>query len=65
MVSDDALQFWQERFSKHGVEQEDIINRVGRQTLRFKDAEGQRLMLVSDETNEGVAGGTPREHEDS
>ncbi|WP_432355494.1 ring-cleaving dioxygenase [Sporosarcina sp. A2] len=63
VVSDDALQFWQERFSKHGVEQEDIINRVGRQTLRFKDAEGQRLMLVSDETNEGVAGGTPREHE--
>src|SRR5699024_9318416 len=62
--SDEALVFWQKRFSEHDVEQEEIKERFGRQTLRFRDGENQRLMLVSDEHNVGVAGGRPFERDD-
>lgn len=64
VASDEALYFWKERFKKYGVDQEEITERVGRKTIRFTDAEGQRLMLVSDEKNAGVEGGTPRFHEE-
>lgn len=57
--TDEAIQYWKARFVEHGVEHEDITNESGRNTLSFKDFEGQRLMLVSDENNEGVAGGHP------
>ncbi|MFE8699418.1 ring-cleaving dioxygenase [Cytobacillus sp. FJAT-54145] len=57
--NDEALQYWKKRFEENGVEHEDILTHSGRATLAFKDFEGQRLMLVSDEHNEGVAGGTP------
>jgi len=62
--SDEALVFWQKRFSKYDVEHEEIKVRFGRQTVRFRDFENQRLMLVSDEHNVGVAGGRPFERDD-
>lgn len=62
VASDKALQFWQERFTEYGVEQDEITEQIGRKTIRFKDPEGQRLMLISDERNKGVQGGTPQTH---
>lgn len=62
--NDEALMFWQKRFSKYDVGHEEIKERFGRQTLRFRDFENQRLMLVSDENNVGVAGGSPFERDD-
>lgn len=59
-VADNAvLDFWKNRFADLGVEHEIVIERAGRKTLAFRDPEGQRLILVSDENNKGVAGGTP------
>jgi len=57
--SNEALRYWQERFAQFGVDHDEIVNRGGRETIAFRDPEGQRLVLVSDETNSGVAGGTP------
>lgn len=57
--NDAALHHFQKRFEDFGVWQEPIRERAGRKTLYFKDPEGQRLMLVSDETNVGVAAGKP------
>lgn len=58
-VPDDrALEYWKNRLDEHQVERGEIREQAGRQTLSFKDPEGQRLILVSDETNEGVPGGT-------
>lgn len=57
--NDDALAFWEKRLKEHGIQTEGIKDRAGRQTLAFRDKEGQRLILVSDEKNEGVAGGQP------
>jgi glyoxalase family protein len=56
---DDSLRFWKDRFKEHGVEHDDVSNESGRATLSFRDFEGQRLVLVSDEHNLGVKGGTP------
>jgi glyoxalase family protein len=59
-VKDDAaLNYWENRLKDHGIEIEGIKDRAGRQTLAFRDFEGQRLILVSDEKNKGVAGGKP------
>jgi glyoxalase family protein len=59
VANDRALAYWKQRFEELEVEHDDIIERAGRSTLAFKDFEGQRLILVSDETNKGVSGGTP------
>lgn len=59
VANDQALQYWKERFDQYNVEHEEIKERAGRATLAFKDFEGQRLVLVSDEHNKGVAGGKP------
>lgn len=56
---DQSLQYWKTRFEELGVEHDDISTENGRATLHFRDFEGQRLILVSDENNEGVAGGKP------
>lgn len=55
--NDKALDYWKERFEAFNVEHEEIKDRAGRLTLAFKDFEGQRLILVSDENNTGVQGG--------
>ncbi|MFD9627076.1 ring-cleaving dioxygenase [Peribacillus muralis] len=59
--SDDALAFWEKRFVEYGVEHEGVSTRFQRRVLPFKDPEGQRLVLVSDQENKGVQGGIPWE----
>lgn len=61
--SDAALGFWQKRLDAYGIEHEPMKERFGRETIRFRDFEEQRLMLVSDETNVGVDAGHPYAHE--
>ncbi|WP_334075508.1 MULTISPECIES: ring-cleaving dioxygenase [Paenibacillus] len=57
--SDRALEYWSRRLAEFEVEHEEVKQRAGRATLAFKDFEGQRLVLVSDEHNAGVPGGKP------
>src|SRR5699024_2449727 len=57
--NDEALLYWQNRFKEHKVDQDEIIEQANRKTIHFRDPEGQRLSLVSDETNTGVDGGVP------
>ncbi|BAB05894.1 ring-cleaving dioxygenase [Halalkalibacterium halodurans] len=57
--SDEALQYWLKRFDEFGIEHDGVSHHTGRATLAFRDFEGQRLELVSDENNEGVASGIP------
>ncbi|MCT2538165.1 ring-cleaving dioxygenase [Aquibacillus koreensis] len=59
VANDEALTYWKKRFEKYEVEHGEIEEQFGRNVLFFKDPEGQRLMLVSDEKNKGVAAGTP------
>ncbi|CQR53037.1 ring-cleaving dioxygenase [Paenibacillus riograndensis] len=56
---DKALEYWTQRLAEFQVEHDEIQDRGGRKTLAFRDHEGQRLILVSDEHNQGVAGGKP------
>ncbi|MFD2617263.1 ring-cleaving dioxygenase [Terrilactibacillus laevilacticus] len=57
--NDKALMYWKDRLERFNVEHEEIQDRGGRLTLAFKDFEGQRFYLVSDENNQGVAAGFP------
>lgn len=57
--NDAALTYWEQRFTEYHVEHGTITVLGGRQTLSFRDFEGQRFLLVSDEFNKGVAGGKP------
>lgn len=57
--SDESLLYWVERFDEKGVSHGMITTESGRKTLSFTDFEGQRLTLVSDENDQGVAAGTP------
>lgn len=59
VASDEALRYWKERFEQFSVDHDEMIERAGRNTIAFRDFEGQRLVLVSDEHNEGVKGGIP------
>jgi glyoxalase family protein len=61
VANDEALRYWKERFEQFEVDHDEITERAGRQTIAFRDFEGQRLVLVSDENNNGVAGGVPWE----
>lgn len=59
-VADDAaLIFWKKRFTELGIEHGEIKEKANRKTLAFRDPEGQRLILVSDQNDKGVKGGTP------
>ncbi|MDQ0255138.1 glyoxalase family protein [Evansella vedderi] len=59
--NDESLNYWKMRLEEYEVDHDEIMKDSGRATLAFRDFEGQRLILVSDEKNEGVAGGTPWE----
>lgn len=59
VANDEALGYWESRLREHGVDFEPVTEFAGRKVIRFRDPEGQRLVLVSDEHNEGVAGGSP------
>ncbi|WP_042220452.1 ring-cleaving dioxygenase [Oceanobacillus manasiensis] len=59
-VKDDkALDYWKQRFTEYKVDHDEISTVNNRRIISFRDPEGQRLKLVSDETNNGVKGGTP------
>jgi glyoxalase family protein len=57
----EALAFWQEHLAAAGVDHDPVTVRAGRATLAFRDGEGQRLLLVAEEDDAGVAGGRPWE----
>lgn len=59
---EDALAYWQERLAAEGVEHGPMRRAAGRAELPFRDFEGQRLSLVADGDEPGVAGGTPWIH---
>ncbi len=61
IANDQALLYWKRRFQELHIEHDEVMDRAGRATLAFRDIEGQRLILVSDEINKGVQGGTPWE----
>lgn len=57
--SDAALDYWVSRFDEHKVQHGEISERFGKKYLEFEDYDNQRLQLISDEKNTGVAPGTP------
>ncbi|WP_027964855.1 ring-cleaving dioxygenase [Halalkalibacillus halophilus] len=59
--NDQALEYWETRLTEADVNHDGIVEQFGRKVLPFKDFENQRLMLVSDENDSGVAGGVPWE----
>lgn len=59
VASDQALEYWMDRFTEHGVKFEQMREFAGRQVVFFEDPEGQQLSLVSDEYNKGVETGRP------
>lgn len=59
-VKDDAaLRYWEHRLEENEIPHEGIADQNGRSVIYFRDPEGQRLVLVSDQTNEGVPAGKP------
>lgn len=63
VMSEEALDFWQQRFTELGIEQDAIEERFGRKTLAFQDREGSRLQLVVDD-GKGIPYGVPWVRED-
>lgn len=61
--TEEALQFWKQRFDQFNIDHDEIVDRFGRNTLTFRDTEGSRLMLVVDD-GRGVPFGEPWEKED-
>lgn len=57
--SDAAIQYYKKRFEEFGVAHEEIKEEFGRNVLSFWDEDEQAYQLISDETNQGVAAGTP------
>ncbi|WP_239256232.1 ring-cleaving dioxygenase [Listeria ilorinensis] len=57
--SDAALEYWHQRFEQLGVTHGEIETIFERKILTFEDFDEQRLMLISDENNQGVQAGTP------
>jgi glyoxalase family protein len=57
--NDKALQYWKDRLEQFDVDHDEIQVVNGHSSLPFRDKEGQRLVLISDENNRGVAGGKP------
>lgn len=59
---DHTLMYWQDRLNLYGVNNDGITNEADRKVIHFNDPEGHSFTLVSDEINNGVAGGIPHEH---
>lgn len=59
VTSDHALKYWEKRLDEYEVVHHGITETFHRKVLPFQDHEGQRIMLVSDQSNEGVAAGLP------
>lgn len=59
VLNDSAIHFWKKRFEVMKVIHEPIQERFGHQILPFYDHDGHRMVLISDQYNSGVAGGSP------
>ncbi|MCE7792896.1 ring-cleaving dioxygenase [Salipaludibacillus sp. CUR1] len=57
--NDAALDYWVKRFDRLDVKHTGIKEQFGKKTISFVDFDDQQYQLISDETNEGVAGGIP------
>lgn len=57
--NDEALEYWETRFDRLGVEHEGIQELFGKNTLSFTDFDNQQYQLISDEANKGIESGTP------
>lgn len=57
--SDEALDYYLNRFEKFNVKHEGIQEVFGKKVLPFSEPDGQRYQLVSDANNEGMAAGKP------
>lgn len=57
--TDEALAYWEKRFTRLHVKHEGIQEQFGKKILPFVDFDDQHYQLISDEHNEGVASGTP------
>ncbi|PVY37335.1 ring-cleaving dioxygenase [Pontibacter virosus] len=57
--SDAALAYWEKRFDRLNVKHSGIQKQFGKHTLPFVDFDDQQYQLISDETNTGIASGTP------
>lgn len=59
--NDAALDYWVKRFNRLNVKHQGIQEQFGKQILSFVDFDEQQYQLISDETDTGVASGTPWE----
>lgn len=57
--SDEALDYWIQRFDRLQVKHEGIQEQFGVKVLSFVDFDDQKYRLISDENNIGVASGIP------
>ncbi|MCP2045316.1 ring-cleaving dioxygenase [Pontibacter sp. HSC-36F09] len=56
---DTALAYWEKRFDRFKVQHTGVQEQFSKKTLPFVDFDDQQYQLVSDETNTGIATGTP------
>lgn len=59
--TDASLSYWAQRFDEAQVAHGPINERFGKRFMNFVDFDNQQYALISDEQNEGVAGGIPWE----
>lgn len=57
--SDEAIDFWQERFAELGIVTAAPYLFFGKKVLPFEDGDGAEYLLISDEWDAGEAGGRP------
>ncbi|KRN57799.1 ring-cleaving dioxygenase [Carnobacterium divergens] len=57
--SDNALDYWLERFDQHNVTHTGLTSQFGNKSIQFVDFDGQQYQLISDEHNSGVPAGIP------
>lgn len=57
--SDNALDYWLERFDQHDVTHTGLTSQFGNKSIQFVDFDGQQYQLISDEHNPGVPAGIP------
>lgn len=57
--SDAAIDYWIKRFKHYGVNHSPVFELFGHKAIYFDDFDEQRYALISDEKDNGVAGGEP------
>jgi glyoxalase family protein len=57
--TDEALDYWVKRFDRLEITHTGMKEQFGKKTLSFVDFDDQQYQLISDETDKGVAAGTP------